>query len=93
MDDGLATGVTAEAACRIAPRRGAARVVLTVPVASESAVHRLRTVADDVVRPRDLRILGSVGAWYHDFGQTSDAEVIALLGRAAESHTAPPRQA
>lgn len=91
VDDGLATGVTAEAACRIARRRGAAGVVLAVPVASESAVRRLRAAADDVVCPRAPRLLGSVGAWYRDFGQTSDAEVTALLGRTAGSGAKPPR--
>ncbi|MDX3387232.1 phosphoribosyltransferase family protein [Streptomyces niveiscabiei] len=91
VDDGLATGVTAEAACRIARRRGTAAVVLAVPVAAEAAVRRLRTAADAVVCPRASRLLGSVGAWYRDFGQISDAEVTELLGRAAASGAQPPR--
>ncbi len=83
VDDGLATGGTAHAAVRAARQRGAARVVLAVPVGSQQAVELLRGEADDVVcleAPADFR---AVGAWYRTFGQTSDAEVGELLERAA----------
>ncbi|MFJ9908815.1 phosphoribosyltransferase family protein [Streptomyces sp. NPDC101152] len=83
VDDGLATGATAEAACQVVRRQGAARVVLAVPVGPASTVAHLRTVADDMVCLQSLHFLGAVGAWYHDFTQTSDAEVTALLARAA----------
>ncbi|RCV55216.1 phosphoribosyltransferase, partial [Marinitenerispora sediminis] len=49
VDDGVATGSTARAACRIARAQGAARVVVAVPVGPPEAVARLREVADDVV--------------------------------------------
>lgn len=87
VDDGLATGATAEAACRVVRARGAAKVVLAVPVGSVEAVARLRGVADQVVCAEPLEILGSVGAWYRVFTQTPDSEVIDLLTRAAP---APP---
>lgn len=81
VDDGLATGVTAEAAIAsvrlLAPRR----VVLAVPVAAPDTVMRLAALADAVVavgQPHDLR---SVGQWYDDFTQTSDTEVLELLDR------------
>ncbi|MEV6379472.1 phosphoribosyltransferase family protein [Streptomyces sp. NPDC051773] len=85
VDDGLATGATAEAACRVVRGRGAARVVLAVPVGSVAAVVRLRGVADEVVCLQAREDLGSVGAWYRDFTQTPDAEVIGLLARAASA--------
>jgi len=90
VDDGLATGGTASAALRAVRARGARRVVLAVPVGSPQAVERLRPEADDVVClnvPADLR---AVGAWYRDFGQTSDAEVAELLDRAAVMTADPP---
>ena len=49
VDDGLATGATAEAAVLSAKRQGAGRVIVAAPVASTGAVGRLRRVADDVV--------------------------------------------
>jgi predicted phosphoribosyltransferase len=79
IDDGLATGRTAEAAIAALRSAGASRVVLAVPVASPDTADALAGKADDVVtviRPRDMR---AVGLWYDDFTQTTDAEVVALL--------------
>ncbi|MFJ8789856.1 phosphoribosyltransferase family protein [Streptomyces sp. NPDC102462] len=83
VDDGVATGATAEAACRVVRHAGAARIVLAVPVGAQHTLDRLRGVADQVVCLETPRHLGAVGAWYHDFTQTGDDEVATLLGRAA----------
>lgn len=80
----IATGATAKAACQVARAHGAAKVVLAVPVAPPSAVRELRTVADEVVCLVAPRRFMAVGEWYAHFGQTSDAEVVALLERASE---------
>ncbi|WP_432198912.1 phosphoribosyltransferase family protein [Streptomyces sp. bgisy027] len=90
VDDGLATGATAEAACRVVRGQGAARVVLAVPVGPTHSVVRLRQVADEVICPQTHRILGSVGAWYRHFGQVPDAEVTSLLARATEPGSPSP---
>lgn len=82
VDDGMATGSTAEAACRVARALGAARVVLAIPVASSSAVRKLRRSADEVVCLEKPKAFFAVGQWYDDFGQTTDEEVVALLGQA-----------
>ncbi|MFJ3991093.1 phosphoribosyltransferase family protein [Streptomyces sp. NPDC090032] len=82
VDDGIATGATAAAACQVVRAQGAARVVLAVPVAPPDAVHRLRAVADDVVCLSVPPLFGSVGEWYGDFSQTTDEEVAACLARA-----------
>ena len=79
VDDGIATGATARAACQVARAQGAARVVLAVPVSPRDTAKRMRDVADEVVCLREPRAFGSVGEWYRDFGQISDAEVAALL--------------
>ncbi|WP_369166827.1 phosphoribosyltransferase family protein [Streptomyces sp. R28] len=93
VDDGLATGATAEAACRIVRGQGAIRVVLAVPVGPEHSVARLRQVADEVVCPQTHPVLGSVGAWYRDFAQVSDAEVTSLLAETARSMSRSPTAA
>ena len=41
VDDGMATGASARAACQVARAQGAMRVVMAVPVASRSAVDEL----------------------------------------------------
>jgi len=79
VDDGLATGYTARAAVAAARARGAARVVLAVPVGAPDVVDDLRMLADRVVAlstPSDLR---AVGFWYRNFAQTTDEEVLTLL--------------
>ena len=82
VDDGIATGATTRAACRVARAHGAARVVLAVPVAPGNWLATIGRDADEMIalhRPWHLR---SVGQYYVDFAQTSDEEVIACLGRA-----------
>ena len=81
VDDGIATGSTARAACLVARHLGARRVVVAAPVAAPGAVSRL-TDADDVVCVAVPRGFGSVGSFYRDFSATSDEEVVALLDAA-----------
>lgn len=83
VDDGIATGATAAAACQVVRAQGAARVVLAVPVAPPDAVARLREETDEVVCLSAPRAFRAVGEWYRDFSQTSDEEVVSLLARAA----------
>ena len=90
VDDGIATGSTARAACEVARRLGAARVVLAVPVAPPDSVAELESVADDVVCLETPERFFSVGQWYADFSQTSDDEVVALLDAARDWLMAPP---
>ncbi|MEV1052174.1 phosphoribosyltransferase [Streptomyces sp. NPDC049887] len=90
VDDGIATGATAAAACEVVRAQGAARVVLAAPVAPPDAVSWLRTEADEVVCLSTPKAFSAVGEWYQDFSQTPDEEVVALL---AQSAADPPRPA
>lgn len=84
VDDGIATGATMRAACRITRERGARRVVAAVPVAPGSAAARLAGDADEAVCLRTPSPFMGVGRWYRDFSATSDAEVIELLAQAPQ---------
>jgi predicted phosphoribosyltransferase len=79
VDDGLATGSTAEAAVLSARRQKARRVIVSAPVASSHAVKRLRNVADDVLPLFEDAGFQAVGQYYDLFDQTDDAEVMELL--------------
>jgi predicted phosphoribosyltransferase len=79
VDDGVATGSTMIAAVRSARRRGAARVVVAVPVAPPEAVRRLREEGCEVLCVREDPLFVAVGQFYEDFTQVSDAEVRGLL--------------
>lgn len=85
VDDGLATGATAEAAVRSLRGRQPARIVMAVPVGSPSAVARLAAVADEVVCLDTPDWFMAVGQFYRDFSPTSDAEVEACLASSATS--------
>ena len=79
VDDGVATGSTARAACQVARVLGAARVVLAVPVASRLAASELRQVCDELVCLDQPDPFFAVGEWYRDFAQVGDDEVVGLL--------------
>ena len=89
IDDGIATGSTARAACQVARAQGAARVVLAVPVAPPSACATLAADADEVVCLETPGHFLAIGEWYQDFSQTSDREVVSLLQRAAAAAPSP----
>ncbi len=83
VDDGIATGATAAVACQVARLRGAARVVLAVPVAPPEAVRDLAPIADEVVAVLTPTAFSAVGQWYQDFAPTSNDEVTRFLAAAA----------
>ena len=83
VDDGVATGATARAACEVVRARGAARVVLAVPVGPARVDEAFRGVADAVVCPHQPGGFRAIGGYYADFAQLTDADVLAILQRAA----------
>jgi putative phosphoribosyl transferase len=89
VDDGIATGSTARAACQVARAQGARRVVLASPVAPPSVVESLHGDADEVVCLETPEWFFAIGQWYANFAQTPDDEVVELLERAALGHSAP----
>ncbi|MFD0153771.1 alpha/beta family hydrolase [Streptomyces sp. NPDC055721] len=86
VDDGLATGATALAACRVVRAKGAARIVLAVPVAPRGWTTRLGGEADETVSVREPDFFYAIGQFYRDFSQTTDAEVLACLDRSRAAH-------
>ena len=83
VDDGIATGSTARAACQVARARAAARVVLAVPVAPPESVATLSRDADEMVCiEMPTRFLSASVSSTRTSPPTSDGEVVALLERA-----------
>lgn len=79
VDDGVATGSTARAACHAVRARGAARTVLAVPVAPRDWTARLAGAADELIALATPGHFYAVGQFYDDFGQLRDEDVVALL--------------
>ena len=84
VDDGIATGATAAAACRVAREVGASYVVVAAPVVAPGIDARALD-ADEIVYVEMPARFTSVGAHYQDFRPTTDEQVVRLLdgGRGA----------
>jgi putative phosphoribosyl transferase len=82
VDDGVATGSTARAACSVTRAAGAARTVLAVPVGPPGTALSFADAADEVVCLATPRDFFAIGEAYLDFSPTTDAEVVELLARA-----------
>jgi len=81
VDDGIATGATTRAALRAVRKQKPKRVILAVPVAPTSTLAELRSEADEIVCLEDYEPFFAIGAYYADFGQVSDEEVVEILAR------------
>jgi putative phosphoribosyl transferase len=94
IDDGIATGATIRAALRATRMREPKKLVVAVPVAPPDSLEALRGEADDIVCVEQHDLLGAIGAYYADFQQVSDREVIETLKRfaPAKSPAAAPER-
>jgi putative phosphoribosyl transferase len=93
VDDGIATGSTARAACEVARALGAARVVLAAPVAPAGWQDRIGGAADEMISVATPSPFYGIGQFYADFSQTTDDEVVACLERAGPEASLAPRPA
>lgn len=82
VDDGIATGIDAKAACLVAKRRGAAKVILAVPVAPQGWTARMNGAADEYIAVITPAEFGAVGQFYDDFTPTTEDEVLGCLADA-----------
>lgn len=80
VDDGIATGLTMRAAIVDIKKQKPAKIIIAVPVAPFDVVRYLKKDVDGVVAlhtPEDYA--GAVGAYYKNFDQVRDTEVINLI--------------
>ena len=84
VDDGIATGSTVRAACKVARAQGAGRVIVATPVAPPDTVSSLRNDADEVIALYAPQQFSAIGQFYQDFAQTPDDEVVRLLASSRE---------
>ena len=87
IDDGLATGATMRAAVKALRQRGAAKIVVAVPVGPPDTCKEFEDEADEVVCASAPEFFQAVGQYYDDFSQTTDEEVRELLARSVEDRS------
>jgi len=85
VDDGMATGSTMHAAVLALRRLKPSEIIVAVPVASVEACAELKQSADRVICLNTPAFFRAVGQWYDDFSQTTDAEVLAYMDKAAKN--------
>jgi putative phosphoribosyl transferase len=81
IDDGIATGSTAQASIIAVKAKNPKKTILAVPVAPIDAASKFKGLLDDFVvldTPVDFY---AVGQFYKNFNQTTDGEVIEILGK------------
>ncbi|MGB4849917.1 MAG: phosphoribosyltransferase family protein, partial [Saprospiraceae bacterium] len=76
IDDGVATGNTLLGTINVLRKSNPGKIVIAVPVASQSAIEKLSIVVDEVVVVMAPEQFHGVGAFYDDFKQVSDEEVM-----------------
>jgi predicted phosphoribosyltransferase len=92
IDDGLATGISAETAARFLRRKGAKKISLAIPVAASDSAAALWApgeLYDEVIAIERIDAFGSVGSWYDDFHALSDEEVRKLLRSGSVNEPTP----
>jgi predicted phosphoribosyltransferase len=79
VDDGFATGATMKAALESARSENPERLIAAAPVGAQDTCREMGNYADEVICLRAPQFFGAVGAFYRDFGQVSDDEVVEIL--------------
>lgn len=82
VDDGIATGATMQAAIKAVRSQKPVEVVVAIPVAPPETITKLDKEADRVICLLKPSMFTAIGAWYQDFGQTTDEDVRILLSEA-----------
>ena len=84
IDDGIATGNTLLGTIQLLRKSKPGKIIIAVPVASKSAVNKLAKEVDEVVVVYIPDPFYGVGAFYEDFEQVTDEEVIYYLEKMRE---------
>lgn len=84
IDDGIATGNTLLSTVHVLRKGKPGKIVIGVPVASKNAVQKLSKEVDEVVAVLIPDEFHGVGAFYEDFEQVTDDEVMFYLDKLRE---------
>ncbi|MFA4831610.1 MAG: phosphoribosyltransferase family protein [Patescibacteria group bacterium] len=79
IDDGIAMGSTMRAAIHSARAKNAASIVVAVPVAAADSFALIKKEADEALALHIPEFFSAVGAFYDEFGETGDKEVVAAM--------------
>ena len=84
VDDGIATGLTMLAAIKSVKEKKAKKIIVAVPVSAKDSIEAIEKEVNEVICLQAPIFFGAVGAFYQDFGQTTDGEVIDLMKKSKD---------
>lgn len=81
VDDGVANGLTMQAGILELKEHQPKKIVVAVPIAPESVAKLIKSMVDDFVGTviDDDKFLGAVGAYYAEFKQLEDEDVMKMM--------------
>lgn len=79
VDDGIATGTCIELAIQELRKNGAKTITVATPVCPFNTFQHIKKIADEMVCGIVAQQFIGISAYYHDFEQLSDEQVIELL--------------
>lgn len=81
IDDGLATGLTMEAAIKSVKKKGAKNIIVAVPCSATDSYNRIKSEVDELISLIVKDFFGAVGQFYEGFEQVEDEEVVKIMKR------------
>lgn len=79
VDDGIATGNTLMAAIKMIRRKLPKKIVIAVPVSPTDSARKIKAEVDEFICPLITSDFVGVGAYYLDFTQVTDEEVVLIM--------------
>jgi predicted phosphoribosyltransferase len=79
VDDGVATGTTMFAAIKWLKTQRLKKLIVAIPVGPRDTIEKLRDIVDELIVLHSPSIFGAVGAFYQDFSQVTDDEVVEIM--------------
>ncbi|PIT97387.1 phosphoribosyl transferase [Candidatus Berkelbacteria bacterium CG10_big_fil_rev_8_21_14_0_10_41_12] len=93
VDDGLATGLTMQAAVWEIKQKNPKKIIVAVPVAPADTAEKISKDVDKVTTVLSpINFLGAIGAYYENFEQVSDEQVIKIIDENQNSRHAGRNQ-
>ena len=79
VDDGVATGATADCAIMYLRKQKVDKIILAVPIGAVDTIERLKANVDTIIVLESPQDFMAVGQYYEEFEEVEDEEVLRLL--------------
>ncbi len=85
VDDGLATGTTAQAALEVVEHHNPPFLIFAAPICEVDTSTRVGKSVDDIICLNNSDELQAVSIWYEDYDEVSDEQVLSLIHKSFDN--------